>query len=130
MTEEKSLWICFDAVHNSNPSNEIHDVLWQCKIQIIPTLMPSVTVNPLQSQLRGWCCSVGHAKISFLLPNCFKIRLLWYCKLNSQGNVCGNVFYRIVLAALCSVVRTTVSKRVVHAGLSANLKNTFLREKG
>lgn len=61
MAQKKSLFMFSTAVNNPNAGNKIHDFLVCGVIQVISTLVSSVAIDPLQSELACGCSLRRHS---------------------------------------------------------------------
>lgn len=61
VSQVKLLCVFSGVVNHSDSSHEIHDLLPRGVVQVIPALMSSVSMNPLQPQLTAGSRLICHA---------------------------------------------------------------------
>jgi hypothetical protein len=60
VAEKETLFLFFGVVNDCHASHKVNDLIVQIVEQIRSDFVSSVPVDPLQSQLTLWSCSIGH----------------------------------------------------------------------
>lgn len=78
MSQVELLGVVSGVVDHTHPSHKVNHLFPGSVVQVVPTLVASVSVDPLQPQLAAWSRLIRHVSLELDTQRSTKRRTLWF----------------------------------------------------